>query len=120
MKFLKAFVSLLILLTLLLVAVGCDSAPSGENGEEVVVQGEAHGYNDEVPIEVEVTVVNDEITDIEIIGHEESEDVCEPALEEIPARIIDNQSTDVDAVSAATETSKGIMKAVENALESIE
>ena len=40
-----------------------------------------------------------------------------PAEEVVPARIIEQQSTSVDAVSGATMSSYAIMNAVESAIE---
>ena len=103
---------------------GCAPAPEEEapppddeveNGEQVL-EGEAMGYNEDVPIRVQVTVVNDEITDIQILDHAETDGIADPALEQIPDAIIAEQSTDVDVVTDATDTSIGIMEAVEDAL----
>lgn len=63
--------------------------------------------------EVEVTVQSGKITDIEIIEHRNERG--EPA-EKIVDEIIKEQSTDVDAVSGATNSSNVIKKAVEEAL----
>jgi len=84
--------------------------------DEQVLEGEGMGYNEDVPIRVQVTVVNDEITDIQILEHEETDGIAEPAFEQIPQDIIAAQSTDVDVVTDATDTSLGIMEAVEDAL----
>ena len=66
-------------------------------------------------IRVEVTMIDEEITAIEILEHGEDEDVSGPAFEEIPDAIITAQSTEVDAVTGATLTSNGIMEAVADA-----
>jgi len=101
---------------------GCEPAPIPEEeapepvNDEQVLEGEGMGYNEDVPIRVQVTVVNDEITDIQILEHEETEGFYEPAYEQIPEAIIAAQSTDVDVVTDATKTSLGIMEAVEDAL----
>ncbi|MGM0414411.1 MAG: FMN-binding protein, partial [Bacillota bacterium] len=58
-----------------------------------------------------------EIMAIDIVEHSETDDIADPALEEIPAAIIESQSTDVDAVSEATVTSEAIMEAVAAALD---
>lgn len=68
------------------------------------------------PIELEVTVADGKITDIEILEHSETEGLADPAFEEVVAAIIDTNSTDVDIVSGATYTSNAIMAAVKNAL----
>ncbi len=82
------------------------------------VAGEAYGFNEEVPIKVEVSLLKDEdkIVEIVTVEHAETDGISDPAFEKIPRAIIEAQSTDVDAVSGATETSKAIIEAVENAI----
>ncbi len=82
--------------------------------EERVLTGTAEGYGGELI--VEVTVVGEEITDIDITDHSETEGLAEPAFEQVPEDIIATQSTDVDVVTEVTLTSEAIMEAVDNAL----
>ncbi len=79
-----------------------------------VYTGAGEGYQDD--IEVEVTVEAGEIVDIQVISHDESEDIAEPAFEELKERIIAQQNIDVDLVTGATFSSEGYIKAVEDAL----
>src|SRR5699024_14200 len=67
-------------------------------------------------IEVEVTVEDGEITNIEVLSHSETDGVSDPAFAEIPTAIIESHSTDVEVVSGATYTSTGLREAVVNAL----
>ena len=76
--------------------------------------GTSTGMNGELT--VEVIVENQKITSIEVTDHKESAGISDPALENIPSKIVDAQSTNVDSVSNATITSDAIKKAVENAL----
>ncbi len=62
---------------------------------------------------VEVTVANGTVTAIDILEHKNGRG--KPA-EVVADRIIEEQKTDVDAVSGATNSSIVIKKAVENAL----
>ena len=67
-----------------------------------------------VKVIAEVTIQNQRITDIKLIKHrtwkgKAAEDI-------IPNRIINEQSTRVDAVSGATISSRAIMNAVEAAV----
>ncbi|MDE7184596.1 MAG: FMN-binding protein [Lachnospiraceae bacterium] len=64
---------------------------------------------------VEVTVQNGEITNIDILEHRHERG---KTAEVITNRIDDEQKTDVDAISGATNSSTVIKKAVENALKS--
>ncbi len=67
-------------------------------------------------LEVEVTVKNESIQDINIVGHEETPDYFAKAKEEVPRRIKSEQNLEVDTVSGATGSSEGIKNAVEDAL----
>jgi uncharacterized protein with FMN-binding domain/Pyruvate/2-oxoacid:ferredoxin oxidoreductase delta subunit len=69
-------------------------------------------------LKVAVTVKDDKITNVEILSNNETKG--KEAIKTIPNKIVEKQSTDVDAVSGATMTSKGIMEAVNNALSQAE
>lgn len=68
----------------------------------------------EVGADVKVTVDNHKITDIKIVHHK---NVRGKQAEVIPKRVIAAQSLQVDTVSGATNSSKVILKAIDNALE---
>lgn len=68
----------------------------------------------EVGAEVRVTVDNHKITAIKIIHHKNERG---KKAEVIPERVIAAQSLQVDTVSGATNSSKVILKAIDNALE---
>lgn len=76
--------------------------------------GTAAGHNG--PLDVEVTVEGGEIIDVKILSHEETDGLADPALEDVPQAIVDNNSTAVEVVSGATITSEAIMTAVNTAL----
>lgn len=67
-----------------------------------------------VKVEVDVTIADDTITDIQLARHRRGwgKKAEAPTIE----RIIQEQSTDVDAVTGATGSSVAIMNAVEDAL----
>jgi uncharacterized protein with FMN-binding domain len=99
------------------------SAPKGagplppssiENLADGDYKGSAKGYKG--PVEVQVTVKDGKISAVKIVKHRENR--ARTSLKVIPARIVEKQSTQVDAVSRATITSKAIMKATARALES--
>lgn len=99
-------------------ACGKESAPAEEvSAGPVVVSGVAEGFGGD--IEVEVTLDGDKITDVTVVSHSESDGISDGAIEEIPAAIVEANSTKVDIVSGATYSSNGIMAAVENALDSV-
>lgn len=68
-----------------------------------------------VGAEVEVTVKDKKITDIKLLNHKTEKG--KPA-EVIVDDVKNKQSLQVDAISGATNSSKVILKAIENALES--
>lgn len=127
----KKILSLLVALALVLTACGgsdegtttsepAESAATTESttaAEPEVLTGEAEGHNGVV--KVEVTVEGDTITDVQVVEHEETEGISDPAIETIPQQIVENNGTDgVEAVSGASVTSNAIIEAVNNALAS--
>ena len=78
-----------------------------------VYEGVGKGMGGE--LKVNVTVEDGKITAVEIAQHNETAGISDPAIEQIPAAIVANQSLAVDAVAGATLTSNGILEAVEAA-----
>lgn len=78
--------------------------------------GSATGYGG--TITVTVTVANGVIADIKVDSHNESGGYYENALV-ILDKVVKKNSTDVDTISGATVTSKGLLSAVENALSKV-
>ena len=75
----------------------------------------AYGYDGDIT--VSVIIVEDVITAITAQSAEEDPWYFEQAEKPVIEAILAGQATEVDAVSGATYSSKGIMQAVENALE---
>lgn len=67
-------------------------------------------------IVVDVTVKDHVITEITVVSDQETREIAGPAKKNVPARIIEQQTPDVDVESGATFASKGIIDAVKNAL----
>lgn len=80
-----------------------------------VADGKYTGESDVgfISVEVEVLVQNRELISIDLIKHDNGRGT---AAEKIIDEMIAQQTTDVDVVSGATNSSKVIRKAVENAL----
>ncbi len=74
---------------------------------------EGKSETDLVKVEVRVTVLNGEISDIEILKHECG--LGKPAEEMIP-EMIQKNDVEVDAISSATFSSEVIKDAIRNAL----
>ena len=75
------------------------------------------GAGNNGPITVNVTVTENAITAIEIGDNDVSFFVCDIPFSVIPAAVIENQAINIDTVAGATFTSRGVLAAVENALE---
>lgn len=76
--------------------------------------GQGQGFKS--TITVEVVVEDGKITAINILGQGETPFLSDAAFDAVPKAIIAAQSTDVDTVTGATGTSKGIIAAVKDAL----
>jgi len=87
---------------------------SGANLKDGTYEGSAQGFNGE--IKVSVSVSNGAVTDISIISQNDTPNYFNRA-KEIINNILGTQSLEVDAISGATYSSKGIRDAVYNALQ---
>ena len=77
--------------------------------------GKASAYNGNV--EVKVTISGGKITAIDIVKTKDDEEYFFDAQKKVIPEILEQQSTDVDAVAGATTSSEGIAHAVQKALE---
>jgi uncharacterized protein with FMN-binding domain len=87
------------------------------DNQRTIYEGNGTGFNGN--IKVSVTLSDNKIQEIKVLEHKEDSPLL-PAVTEalfkIPQKIIEKQLIDVDVVTAATYTSKGIINAVKNAL----
>ncbi len=96
-------------------AGGQTAAPEVQgNYKDGVYTGTGKGNNGDIT--VEVTVEGGNIVSVALTEHGETEGIYEAAEKNVVESIIKTQSAEVDAVSGATNTSKGIMEAVKAAL----
>ena len=70
-------------------------------------------------VKVKVTMDGDKIAKIEVLSHNETAGISDPAFKTLPDAIIAANSTQVDAVSGATKTSEALIAAVNDALAQI-
>lgn len=105
----RKFLSLLLALVMVLCCI-----PAVAETADGVYEGTGAGLNG--AIKVSVTVSGGKITEVKVLEHSETAGISDPAIAQIPAAIVEAQSADVDIVSGATYTSKGIIEAVKNAL----
>lgn len=94
-----------------LMALGCVSTGTAR---QELYEGVGEGYQG--PIHVSVLVGPGGILGIEIISHEEDALVGGTAMEELLDAVLAANSTDVDGVSGATESSAGFLAAIDDAL----
>lgn len=79
-------------------------------------EGKASGYGGEIT--ATVVLSNDRIESVTVFGPNETENIGSIAVRDLPAKIEEQQSVQVDVVSGATTTSKAIIEAVTAALTS--
>lgn len=88
---------------------------TNNTGEEQTLTGTAKGYGGDVNVTVKIK--GNDITSVEAVGEKETQGVGSNAIDQLPDKIEDADSTNVDAVSGATVTSNAIKEAVNKALE---
>lgn len=115
----KKVLRFLLVLTLVVSLAACGQGPTPQTQEEEAglykpgtYTATETGYNTEVPMEVSVTVSKDKIEKIEVTKHEETDGIGSSVIEKMPEKMIEAQSTEVDAFTGATETSKALIAAV--------
>ncbi|WP_409228190.1 FMN-binding protein [Gudongella sp. SC589] len=96
------------------IAVASGNAPAVEYADGTYIGTSDKGMNP--GLKVSVTVEGGKITKVEVIEHDETPGIADPAIEGVPAAIVEAGSPSVDVVSGATLTSEAIMDAVQNAL----
>ncbi|WP_353893643.1 flavocytochrome c [Proteinivorax hydrogeniformans] len=105
--------TLMLLLAVMLMAttvVGCGSDAIYKSG---TYEGVGEGYSGKIVVEVEVS--DTEIKEVKILEFNDSDFALEPAKQLIEA-VIGSNNTEVDVISGATETSNGVLEAIEDAL----
>lgn len=118
MKQRKMIVHLLIMVIIL---SGCSIF--GSKYKEGVYEGEAFGYQgSERPIKISIAIDSDEkIKEIVILDQGETEEIGGKALKDLTSQVVNSDKSiddiKIDAVSKATQTSKGFEMALKDALE---
>lgn len=82
--------------------------------EDGTYEGTGTGFHGE--IKVSVKVQDQSIDTIEVLSHSDDEAFFNRAKEGVVSSILSRQTTEVDTVTGATYSSKGIIQAVKNAL----
>lgn len=115
MKKFKSFLVVLLSLLMLFSMVGCNAASKQGLFKPGTYTGEGDGIHGK--IQVEVTVDKDKILSVKVVKHNETEGVSDIAINQTTEDIVKFQTLAVDSVSGASTTSKGIVMAVQQALE---
>lgn len=122
MKKLKKIISLMLIAVFVLSLAGCSSntsPPATVDKEGIFEAGtytaKSKGMNGDV--EVEVVVSNELIESIKVLSHDETAGISDPAIEKIPADILNAQGLKIDAISGATITSNAIIAAATDCLQ---
>jgi len=119
-RYLKTFYLIILAAGMILSSTGCQIAPLmgtpvvSEGLKDGVYEGEYRkGFNKAV---VKIKIANGRIAKIELVKHTASW-IGKKVDEIIPPGIVEQQSTRIDAVSGATNSSRVIMNAVQKAVE---
>lgn len=67
-------------------------------------------------VSVEVTIDGEKISNVVVTNHEETPGISDPAIEQIPEAIVEEQSINVDVITGVTLTSDAILNAVKDCL----
>jgi len=86
----------------------------GDLCEDAFYEGAAMGYRG--MIRVRVGFEQGTITEITVVESREDQTIGGAAIEELTDLVLMYNTTELDAVSGATETSKGFLEAIENAI----
>ena len=112
----KATTYSLLLAVLILITACLGPASMREPGyASGFYEGSGRGLRGAINVRLEVS--NGEIVDIEILEHRESAFPGLAAMEELLELVLETGSTDLDAISGASYSSRGFLEAVEDALE---
>ena len=117
-KLSTVIISALMTLTIATGLVGCGQKSTSEDSAITFKAGtyEATAKGHNADLKLSVTVDETSIKEINILEHNESPGISDPAFEKVPNEIIEKQSVNVDSVSGATVSSMAIITAVTEAL----
>ena len=101
---------ILLCLSWLLVMSGCSSAPADQTA---AATASAQGFGDEVS--VTITATDGKLSDVQITGDKETENVGGRAITTLRENMIASGSVEVEAISGATVTSNAVSEAVAKA-----
>lgn len=110
----KKFLTLCIAMAMLFSACGKTEQAASSKYTAGEYQGISQGFGGD--LEVKVTLSTDKIENVEVVSHSETEGVGSKAVEALPSKIVEANSTEVETVAGATVSSKAIIAAVNDAM----
>lgn len=113
MKKRTLLLGVVLVLILSLSFTGC-SKSAASAWKDGTYNGKAEGVHGDIEVSVEIS--GGKIAKVNITSENETEGVSDLAIEQIPAAIVEKQSTEVEVVAGASVSSKAIITAVEAAL----
>lgn len=108
-------------LAFLFIITGCATKPTEQTPTQASLkagtyQASAIGFHGE--LQVEVVVDESKIQSVQILEHVETPFISDNAIQQLPKDIVEQQSLTVDTYSGCTVSSRAVLSAVENALQS--
>lgn len=100
----------------LLIAISVTLSSCGKTRKVGTYEAEGKGRNGNIRVSVTIDSEGD-ISDIELIEHEENKQFIEASFDEIRKSVIRKNNYDVDTISGATQTSNGIIEGIKKAVE---
>ncbi len=91
------------------------TTPDTSTDEVVTLTGTGKGFGG--PITVTVKKQGDKIISVDAVGEKETNGIGSNAIEQLPKKIVEANSADVDVIASATISSQGLIYAVNNALD---
>lgn len=113
----KKLLSILLVLSLMFTLAACgskDAEPAADANGVQVFEGVGQGKHGD--IKVQVSLLDNKITDIKVTEHKENEVLAEPVYTQLKQDVMATNSAKVDAISGSTVTSKGYLEAIQDAI----
>lgn len=113
----KKIIAMVLIVTLVLSLSGCSSKEATSTTALYKVgkyTSVAKGFGGDLTVEVEFSA--DKIENVTILSHNETDGVSDEAIAEIPKRIVEKQTAEVDSVAGASFVSKAIKEAAADAI----
>lgn len=108
--------ALVLALCLVFSMTACGSKNDSTASAEGTVTATGVGNGKHGDIKVEVSFTDGKISDIKVLEQKENEVLAEPVYTKLKDSVMQANSAEVDAISGSTETSKGYLEAIADAI----